>query len=76
MDEESLQRIQVGRAAAADGTLRALRKKALLSIRDAAASRDVAPSTWLRWEAGTVRPGAAHAAALGAWVASQIGGDE
>jgi len=76
MESLELELIHLGRAAAADGTLRALRKKALLSIRDAAASRGVAPSSWLRWETGVVRPGAAHAVALGAWVASQIGGDE
>lgn len=49
--------------------LRALRKRAKLSLREAAAIVRVAPRSWARWESGERRVSEAHAR----WFCAAVG---
>lgn len=56
MNAKQLRQVIVMRSAAADGTARARRVAAGVSLREAAKAMRVQPSTLSRWERGECRP--------------------
>lgn len=56
MNVTQLKQVSVMRALAADGTARAQREAAGVSLREAARALGTAPSTLSRWERGECKP--------------------